>query len=521
MKSDVGRGRGPYGLLSYMLDQGKRATGKKLPQVISTSLSGRNVNEMAREMHAVFRLRPDVTRPLMHMSLALVPGEEIGIEVWQRLVGRYLTKMEFPEDTPNLSCLHFDTKSQHAHIAASRVSLSGALWLGKWEARKSIQVCQELEIEFGLRLTPGLHGDDDAEAKADRPARKSDSQSIINANRVKGQRRIDTAECARVLLECAARSSDLPTFTQAAMAVGIAVKPNRSEATSHISGLSVIPPGRKRFQGLGDATGKKLTWPRLLKIFDQNDQAADAARLAARGVVDAADRHATKRVAVRLDKQPVSVPHPARAVALAAIEAAKEATMNITDDKLDFQTPPPEPRHVDQRLDDVPMVTASSSRANTDKREALDRNDRERAAAEAEVEGELQSATKTQLKRLRDALVGELQAHDAEAIEQMLARFTRLVLRLLTLNQIVLPPTESERRVHVVRHSLNLVDAEIRRRADVEVRHPAVCQPPSVQRAQPAPEEFQLVRAHDPREPQRDRDDIARELDARRERNRK
>ena len=195
--------------------------------------------------------------------------------------------------------------------------------------------------------------------------------------------------------------------------------------------------------------------------------------------------------------------------------------MNFTDDKLDFLTPSPEPRHVDQRLDDVPMVAASSSRANTDKREALDRNDRERAAAEAEVEGELQSATKTQLKRLRDALVGELQAHDAEAIELMLARFTRLVLRLLTLNQVVLPPTESERRVHVARHSLNLVDAEIRRRADVEVRRPAISQPPRVPRAQPAPEKFEIVRAHDPRQPHRDRDDIARELDARRERNRK
>lgn len=191
----------------------------------------------------------------------------------------------------------------------------------------------------------------------------------------------------------------------------------------------------------------------------------------------------------------------------------------MIDDKLDFLTPPPEPRPVDQRLDDVPLVAVSSSKANTaEKGQALDRIERERAAANAQIEEELRSATSTQLKRLRAALAGELQAHDAEAIEQMLARFTRLVLRLLTLNQVVLPPTESERRVHIARHALNLVDTEIQRRADVEVRHPAVSQPP---RMQPAVEKFQIVRAHDPRRPPLDRDEVARKQDAERERNRK
>jgi len=220
MKSKLGRGNGPLGLLNYIFQIGK-GVGGGCPTILSTNLSSTTPREMSRELRGVFLLRPDVKRPLLHVSLSLVPGEKLDGETWHRIIGRYLEKMLFPPDTPFTSGLHHDSKCEHPHLAISRISLSGKVWLGRWEARRSIEVCQELEREFGLRLTPGLHGDDDADAKARRPDRVADSQSIINANRVKGAPRIDSAEMARVLLECAAHSADLPSFTAAAAARGV------------------------------------------------------------------------------------------------------------------------------------------------------------------------------------------------------------------------------------------------------------------------------------------------------------
>ena len=190
-------------------------------------------------------------------------------------------------------------------------------------------------------------------------------------------------------------------------------------------------------------------------------------------------------------------------------------------DKLGFLAEPPPPLPPG-RIDDAALLVAPP---DTGKREALERIDRERAAAQAEAEQEIQSELKTkskkQLELLRSALKRELSIDQAEAIEQMLARFLRIVLRLVSLGSFELPVTDSERRGIVARRGIELVNAEIQRRADVEVPHAVVSQAPRVPRAQPAPEKFQIVRVHDPRRPPLDRDAVGREQDAERERNRK
>ena len=351
MKSKVGRGEGILGLLNYIFRRGKAGTAAACPTILSTNLSGVSPSprEMSREIRAVTLLKPNVKRPLMHISLSLVEGEKLDGDTWRRLIQRYIKKMGFPPDTLFVSALHHDTKCQHAHVALSRISLSGKVWLGRWEARRSISVCQELEKEFGLRLTPGLHGNDDADAKAKRPDRVADSQSVVNANRAKGARRIDTAEMAHILLKCAARSTDLPSFTLAAAALGIKVLPNKSETTGYVSGLSIVPPGRKKPLALGDATGKVLTWPKLLKIFAQADAARDAAQFAARAAVAAADRLAAAQVEARLDRvegtasATATDPQPALALPVASTKAKEAITM---DDDLAFlnPNPPPPPR---------------------------------------------------------------------------------------------------------------------------------------------------------------------------------
>ena len=449
MKSNLGRGSGPLGLLNYIFQIGK-GVGAACPTILSTNLSSRTPREMSRELRSVLLLRPDVKRPLLHVSLSLVPGEKIDDQTWRRIIDRYLEKMGFPSDTPFTSGLHHDTKCQHPHLAISRVSLSGKVWLGKWEARRSIEVCQELEREFGLILTPGLRGDDDSAAKAKRPDRTADSQGVINANRSKGQRRVDTGESAKVLLACAARSNDLPSFTLAAAAAGFAIDPNRSKTTGYVSGLSVLLPGRKKFLPLGDATGKKLTWLKLLKIFEQNDQAADDARVAARVVIDAADRHAAKRVAVALGARPEPVPQPPRTLLPAAIALAKEAIM--TNDPLDFLSSPLPPAAPSL----VPFAPVLVSEAAAGDLTALELAKRDEA--ELEFLRSLRAMSILQLLDLRKLDVPPL-VLTAEAIENMV----NLVLKLLTFG-LVRRAGSIESAVSARRRLQELAEGELARR---------------------------------------------------------
>lgn len=503
--------------LNYVFAARAADHASKRPELISSNMArGDDPRALAVEFAAIHRLRPEVKKPVWHCSLSLPEGERLTSATWAAIVHRFLDKMGFDVAlTPFVAVRHNDKpKSDHTHIVVSRISLDSKLWHGAWQAFEMIKACQELEREFGLRLTPGLYGDDDAEAKLKRPDRVADTQSVINANRSKSQRKIDTAEMARLLRECAKVSKDLPTFTAAAAAVGVKVLPNRA-STGYVSGLSVVPPGRRKPVPLGDSTGKRLTWPKLLKIFLQNDAAADAAQRAARDAVAAAGRRATERLEARLlqndhcgDRDQSIAGAPIFRLTALLPDAAKQESIAMGQQQKDA------------------VLVAEEGDVVRARRYDRDR-DRQKVAAEADLRAELESATNTQLQRVRQALRNELRSHADDAIERLLARITRLVIRVLSLNQLVLPPTDAERRVFVARETIQRIDTQLLlRRTDaaaegqpkVRPSHPAAL-------LQPAAPKLQIAIAHDARQAlpttsRRDQDEIARELDAQRERNR-
>jgi hypothetical protein len=534
MKGKPIRGRGFGGGLRYTFRVGAKANhSEQRPRIVGGNMAGRTAEELTREFGAVRRLRPDIEQPVWHCPLSLTKGETITDEIWDQFTRDLMIELEFdPDIFPYVLILH-DDEYQHSHLWANRIGVDGSVWHGKWEAFKVIEACQRLEKKYGLVLTQGLHRKDDEAAKAKRNPRTADAQSILNANKVRGTRKIDTAECARVLFDCAARSRDLPTFAQAALVVGFTVKPNRSETTGRISGLSIVPTGRKKFLPLGDATGRKLTWPKLLKLFEQNDAAADAAQLAARDVVAAADQRATRLVDARLARQadtstdPESKPEAIAILPSLVEKDAQAMARHLVDpnDRLGFLAEPPPSRPIG-RLDDADLGEGANARR--------EREQRDRDAAELALTAELKTASKKDLGLARRALLSELAAADSDYIERFVARLTRLVVRVVTAGAVVLPATAAERRVLVAQHTVACIDGELRRRADVS----AVAGRDADQRTTlallldrmpaAAVQRLQIVRPHDARQlpptpahrEQDERDQLARKLDAERERNR-
>ena len=134
----------------------------------------------------------------------------------------------------------------------------------------------------------------------------------------------------------------------------------------------------------------------------------------------------------------------------------------------------------------------------------LARRKREQVEAEAALDGELRAATQGQLQELRRALTGELQSADGGAIERLVSRLLRLVLRVLSLGLLELPASPEEQRALAARHALSRVGAELRRRAEVvgaRVRLGSGAPPtPAAAPAPPAPR--RIVRGHDARQQQ-------------------
>lgn len=149
MKAKVVRGSDFRGILSYALNP------RKTPEIIGGNMGGAAVGELTAEFAVVCRLRPSVTRPVWHCALSLPPGERLDSERWATVAEDFLARMDFPPDTPWIAVQHRDTPHDHIHIIASRISLSGGIWYGRWEVRKALQACQALERAHGLAITPG------------------------------------------------------------------------------------------------------------------------------------------------------------------------------------------------------------------------------------------------------------------------------------------------------------------------------------------------------------------------------
>ena len=60
MVPKISRGQGFRGALNYILDEGRKATGEKEPELLAGNLDGRDARSLAAEFAAVRQLRPDV-----------------------------------------------------------------------------------------------------------------------------------------------------------------------------------------------------------------------------------------------------------------------------------------------------------------------------------------------------------------------------------------------------------------------------------------------------------------------------
>ncbi|RCV86034.1 relaxase/mobilization nuclease domain-containing protein [Vreelandella rituensis] len=156
MKAKVSRGSGFRGALSYLFDEGPKAAGDKNTEVVGGNMAGRTSWELSKEFGVTRALRPDVKKPVWHASLSLPAGERLEAEGWNDVSRAFLNKMGFSERTPFTVIRHQDTDYDHVHILLSRIDLDAKLWHGQWEARKAIEATQQLEKNFGLRLTPGF-----------------------------------------------------------------------------------------------------------------------------------------------------------------------------------------------------------------------------------------------------------------------------------------------------------------------------------------------------------------------------
>ena len=263
MKAKVSRGSGFRGALNYVFDLGPQATHLKQAELVGGNMAGHEPPGLVREFSVTRQLRPDITRPVWHCSLALPAGERLENAKWNEIAEAFVARMGFSAYTPWIAVRHQDTDYDHIHIVASRVSMDGKVWLGQWEARKAIAATQALERTHGLALTPGL-GDVRAE-------RKQLTSNEIQMGVRTGQEPPRLA-LQRLVDEIARTKPSSLEFAEKLQCAGVEVRANIASGTGRMNGFSFS------YQGIpfkGSDLGKAYTWQSLQKRGITYEQTRD------------------------------------------------------------------------------------------------------------------------------------------------------------------------------------------------------------------------------------------------------
>lgn len=280
MKARVGRGGGAAGLMRYLLDEGQKAIGLKRPEIVGGTLTGTKAAELTREITAVRALRPDVKRHLWHTSLALPAGEKLTDEQWDAVAKDFMSEMDFPQDTAWLAVRHHDTDHDHIHLVACRISLSGAVWHGKWEVPRAIQATQALERRHGLTITKGLYDDEHKRRPEDRAVKKATPAEFNRSVRTgEGIPR----EKLQILVRAAAQGRPTAVeFAERLELVGVSVRANLA-GTGTFNGFSFEIDGVAM---KGSDLGEDFKWRGLQAqgvSYEQDRDRAGLERFRSRG----------------------------------------------------------------------------------------------------------------------------------------------------------------------------------------------------------------------------------------------
>ncbi|MES9996347.1 relaxase/mobilization nuclease domain-containing protein [Desulfovibrio aminophilus] len=253
-------GKGLRGLAKYVL--GKPGV-QRLP--VGT-LAGKTPAALSQEVAWLRAARRDLSKPVLHRTLSLAPGESLTVEQWSWVAVNYMKQMGYGS-VPWFSAVHEDSGCQHLHICALSIDPTRQDRFGR-PARvadsndfaRSARIIQMIERKLGLRsgaMTPG--------EAARLPWRQPPSRHVQRlartgepSEKIVLQARIDAA------LQLAVDFDDFKAHLELA---GIELREHRK--TDRLSGLSF---GLGGYRAKGSQLGRRYAAASILNELEQRHE---------------------------------------------------------------------------------------------------------------------------------------------------------------------------------------------------------------------------------------------------------
>lgn len=147
-------GKSFRGCIAYCLEDKKLRHDKSITnhraEVLQYNFCFGNKKEIIEQFNEVRRLNQRLSKPVLHIILSLADGERLSKEKQQHIVEECAKHLGF-DANQYLAIEHLDTKYQHLHIVANRVSFDGRTISDSNSYKRIAEFCRQTELKYGLK----------------------------------------------------------------------------------------------------------------------------------------------------------------------------------------------------------------------------------------------------------------------------------------------------------------------------------------------------------------------------------
>lgn len=162
MIGKISIGKSFRGCISYCLEDktpewNDQPLLKNRAEILSYNLCFGNKKELIQQFGEVRLLNPKLSKPVLHITLSLAPGEKLSRGKLIEMVEECARHMGF-EKNQYISVHHNDTKHQHIHIVANRVDFDGKTLKDNHNYKRIANYCRKMELKYDLEqvLSPRM-----------------------------------------------------------------------------------------------------------------------------------------------------------------------------------------------------------------------------------------------------------------------------------------------------------------------------------------------------------------------------
>jgi hypothetical protein len=123
---------------------------KERAEIIMFNQCYGNQQELIRQFNEVRKLNPKLSKPVLHITLSLAPGEQLSKDKLMEMCQDCAKDMGF-ESNQYVVIHHKDTKHQHLHIVANRIGFDKRTVSDSKNYQRIATYCRRMEMKYGLK----------------------------------------------------------------------------------------------------------------------------------------------------------------------------------------------------------------------------------------------------------------------------------------------------------------------------------------------------------------------------------